>query len=170
MRPLLLAFAVVLLSACKGDDPGKPGAAAGAPGPVKYTTGDKNIAGDYDGTKALLTKSGFGKWKLYVAKNCPAFSCANVSKDAFGSDAVKATCPQGAVLEMTLEKELAKGSKQPFTSIVCAEGNGSAHGLVLSDAAANEVEVLAAGETVVAKVNVKSSESVNGVVGAKVCK
>lgn len=167
MKLLPLAFAVVLLPACKGDDPAKPGApAAAAPGPVKFTSADAAVAGDYDGTKALTRKS-FGKPSIYVAKNCPQLTCAN-AKD-FGSEMLKSICPQGAVLAMELAKELTPGSKQPFESIVIAQGTGSAMGLVLSDAKTNEIEVVSAGDTIVAKVNFKGDQTVSGVVGAKVC-
>lgn len=169
MRLLVLAMAVVLVSACKGDDPPKPAApAAPTPGPVSYTTGDKEFAGDYDGAKALLHKDGWGKWKLYLTKNCPQFSCADVSRDAFGNDRAKATCPQGQILAMAMDKEPTKGSKQPFTTIVRVQGD-SAMGLMLSDAKANELEVLSTGETLVAKVNVKTDETLGGTVGARTC-
>jgi hypothetical protein len=167
MKLLPLAFAVAFLPACEGDDPAKPGASAAAPGPVKFTTADAAAAGDYDGTKAVIKKS-FGKPEIYVAKNCPQLTCANV-KD-FDSKFMKATCPKGTVLNLSLEKDLTKGSKQPMASIVVAHGDGSAGGLLLSDAQANEVEVLSsAGDTVVASVNFKGGQTLNGVVGAKVC-
>jgi hypothetical protein len=166
-----LSLALMSLAACKGkeqasQEPAK--AALPAAGPLTYTTGDASIAGDYDGTKALLSK-GDGHPTLFLAKNCPAFSCANVSGNSFRSDTVKATCPQGAALSIEVEKELAAGSKQPIKNAVCAHGDGSANGLVVSGADANEVEVLTAGDTVLAKVSLQGMEGLKGVVAAKTC-
>jgi type III secretion system FlhB-like substrate exporter len=82
---------------------------------------------------------------------------------------LKATCPKGTVLALSLDKDLSAGSKQPLESIVVAQGDGSAAGLLLSSAKANEVDVISTGDTVVAKVRFEGDQSVNGIVGAKVC-
>jgi hypothetical protein len=168
---LALSCSLLALVACKGKAPASEEPAKApipAAGPLTYTTGDASIAGDYDGTKAFLSKSD-GHPTLFVAKNCPAFSCANVSGSSFRSDTVKATCPQGAALSIEVEKDLVAGSKQPIKSAVCAHGDGSANGLVTSGADANEVEVLSAGDTVLAKVSLQGMEGLKGVVAAKTC-
>lgn len=165
---------LVLLVACekKDADAASPSATASAaaapePGPVKYTTGDPEIAGDYDGTKAVVK----GKI-LVVPRNCPTLSCEEVgSSFTFDRGKIGKICPKAYVMTVEVEKDLTQGSKQPMVAIGNSNiANGSANGLVTNGAEKNEIEVLSAGDRLVAKIDLKGMESFQGVVSAKVCK
>jgi hypothetical protein len=174
--------AVALLVGCQKSDanaaggPSASGAAtpppspAAAPGPVKYTTGDAKIAGDYDGTKAIARRMG-SRTIIALAKNCDALSCDHLPSSLLAQDKVKAACPNGYVLTLQMEQELTAGAKVPLTNAVCSQlESGAANGLVLSGASKNEVEVVSAGDSYVVKISLDGMEGIQGVASAKLCK
>lgn len=168
----LLSVLLLAVTACENKKTEAAAApAAPAPGPVKYTTGSPENAGDYDGTKAVSVPGSFGGTYVIVPKDCPTFSCGDVkSGGSLDNDKLKQACPKGHFMLVKLKDTAKAGTKAPMESIVHTEvATGSANGLVLSDAKANDLEVLSAGTSLVARVSFKSDESFEGIVGATVC-
>jgi hypothetical protein len=168
----LLSILLLALTACdKKKTEAAAAPAAPVPGPVKYTTGSPANAGDYDGTKAVSVPGSFGGTYIIVPKDCPTFSCGDVkSGGSIDNDKLKTTCPKGHFMLVQLKETAKAGTKTPMESIVHTEvATGSANGLVLSGAKANELEVLSAGTSLVARVSLKNDESFEGIVGATVC-
>ena len=154
LSPLLL-----LIAACDKDGSGS----AAEPGPVKYTTGAPAYAGAYDGTRAVAYTS--GEMSIFVPRDCPTFSCADVKRGAkLDMDRLKTSCPSAQFMIVNVKPPTAPGRIQASSN---GHAKGSdANGLLLDS---SDVDVLSVSPKIVAHVNAKGSESVEGVIGATIC-
>jgi hypothetical protein len=173
-RYVLIGLVVILVACDKKANGSSSAASAAAPaaavaGPLHYTTGDPEIAGDYDGTKAIANMA-FGRTVIRVPRNC-SLTCDDLQGSQLDSEKVKKSCPQGYVMTVEVEKELTPGGKLPMTNIGNSNiGKGSANGLVVDGATTNQFEVVSSGERTVAKIDFKSTETVSGTISFSMCK
>jgi len=166
----IAAIAVILLATACNKDKNAPAGNSNAPGPLKYKASMTPAAsGDYDGTKGIAADSGFGNTDIILAKDCPSFSCADVSGSSLKTDKLKTACPKGRFLVIEHKGPVKAGTKATMDSVVQAESTGGAMGLMIGDAKTKEVEYLSAGPPVTAKLTLKADDAFEGVVALTVC-
>ena len=172
-----LVSALVLLTAACNKEEKKDGSATASSsaakaeaGPVTYKTGIPAYAGPYDGKKALMGKNSEGTW-IFLTAGCPSFSCADMKYgNSLDKEKLKAACPTGQTMSILVKALPSAGGKTPIDTILHTTlSDLGGNGIMIEGAEANELEVVSAGDPLVARVHLKGDESVEGVVSAKSC-